>query len=153
MKQAKNLRNYVFLLFVLITTLSFKSQPYRENENLTVFVKNIRNDKGQVGFCLFNKSSGFPNHPEKAMRCSFVIAAGNTAEYTFTNIPFGTYAVCAFHDENNDKKINSNFIGIPKEGIGVSNNAKGHFGPPKFDDAKFNFTKAGQTVTISLTYL
>jgi uncharacterized protein (DUF2141 family) len=153
MKQAKNLRNYVFVLFILITNLSFKSQPSGENENLTVFVKNIRNDKGQIGFCLFNKSPGFPNHPEKAMRRSFVSVSGNAAEYTFTNIPFGTYAVCAFHDENNDQKINSNFIGIPKEGIGVSNNAKGHFGPPKFDDAKFNFSHANQKILITLTYL
>jgi uncharacterized protein (DUF2141 family) len=65
----------------------------------------------------------------------------------------GTYAISAFHDENNDKKVNSNFIGIPKEGIGVSNNAKGSFGPPKFDDAKFEFTQSDQSVGISLNYL
>lgn len=153
MQKAKNLRNYVLILFVLITNLSFKSQLYVANGNLTVFVKNIRNDKGQIGFCLFNKSLGFPNHTEKAMLCAFIKVKGNSAEYTFTNIPFGTYAVCVFHDENADKKINSNIIGIPKEGIGVSNKAKGHFGPPKFDDAKFNFSDTGQTITISLSYL
>jgi uncharacterized protein (DUF2141 family) len=64
-----------------------------------------------------------------------------------------TYAVCAFHDENSNKKIGTNWIGIPKEGIGVSNNAKGNFVPPKFDDAKFAFNKPEQTITISLKYL
>jgi uncharacterized protein (DUF2141 family) len=64
-----------------------------------------------------------------------------------------TYAAAAFHDENSDKKVNSNFIGIPKEGIGVSNNVKGRFGPLKFDDAKFTFSQPTQTITISLTYL
>jgi uncharacterized protein (DUF2141 family) len=42
---------------------------------------------------------------------------------------------------------------MPKEGIGVSNNAKGNFGPPKYDDAKFNFNKPEQTISISLSYL
>lgn len=153
MKKAKNLWNHLFVLFILITNLSFKSQPYWTNGNLTVFVKNIRSNKGQIGFCLFKTSLGFPKHPEKAIQRAFVKMDGNSAEYTFTNVPFGAYAVCVFHDENDDKKINTNFIGIPTEGVGVSNNAKGHFGPPNFEDAKFNFTTAGQTVTISLTYL
>ena len=76
-----------------------------------------------------------------------------STEYTFTNLKPGTYAAAAFHDENSDKKINSNLLGIPKEGIGVSNNVKGRFGPPKFDDAKFTFSQPTQTITIALTYL
>lgn len=153
MSVKRYLSNCVILLLILIAIFSFKSRSGQANGNLTVFVKNIRNTKGQIGFCLFKTGSGFPKHPEKAIQCAFVRINMSSAEHTFTNVPFGTYAVCAFHDENNDKKINANFFGIPTEGVGVSNNAKGHFGPPKFDDAKFNFTGPGQTVTISLTYL
>ena len=58
-----------------------------------------------------------------------------------------------FHDEDNNKQLNTNFVGMPKEGIGVSRNAKGHFGPPKYEDAKFELNKAGESMVISLKYL
>jgi len=153
MRKTNYLLNYMIFMLLLMSNFTLKGQANIANEKLIVSVKNIRSSKGQIGFCLFKTSLGFPKHPEKAIQRAFVKMDGNSAEYTFTNVPFGTYAVCVFHDENDDKKINTNFIGIPTEGVGVSNNVKGHFGPPKFDDAKFNFTKAGQTLTISLTYL
>ena len=150
----KYLLNCTISLFVLTSGFSLTSLSYNTNGNLTVLVKNIRNEKGQIGFCLYNSSSGFPKHPEKAKQCIFIKAEANSAVCTFTDIPLGNYAVCVFHDENNDHKINSNFIGIPTEGVGVSNNAKGHFGPPKFDDAKFDFTKFwAKPLLISLVYL
>jgi uncharacterized protein (DUF2141 family) len=151
--QAKNSLNYVFALFILINDTSFKSHTSPAKENLKVVVNNIRSSKGQIGFYLFNSKIGFPTHPENAILIAFVKANRISTAYTFPNIKMGTYAVCAFHDENIDKKIGKNWIGIPNEGIGISNNAKGNLGPPKFDDAKFIFNKPEQTITISLKYL
>jgi uncharacterized protein (DUF2141 family) len=152
MKQAKNLWTYVFMFF-LIANLSFKNQTSTIKGNLKVVVNNISSGKGQIGFYLFNSSNGFPNHPENAILIAWVKTNSISTEYTFTNIEMGTYAVCAFHDKNSDKKIGTNWIGIPNEGIGVSNNVKDRFGPPKFDDAKFAFNKSEQKITISLKYL
>ena len=152
MRTGNNSFTYLVLFLTAMSVFSFKSRD-TTNGSLRVSVENIRNNKGQIGFCLFNSSVGFPQKTEKAVQRAFVRIDGNSVEYTFTNVSPGTYAVCIFHDENSDKKINTNFIGIPTEGVGVSNNAKGHFGPPKFDDAKFSVTKSGQKITITLTYL
>jgi uncharacterized protein (DUF2141 family) len=129
------------------------SQTATRKGILKVTVIHIRNANGQIGFFLFNSGNGFPGHLEKAIASAFIKTNIASTEYTFSNVEMGTYAMCVFHDENSDKKINSNFLGMPKEGIGVSNNAKGHFGPPKFDDAKFILNKPEQTITISLSYL
>ena len=153
MKIIINLRHLLLGTRILLITLSFTNQPSAGTGNLTVIVKNIRNSKGQIGFSLYQSGDGFPNHPEKALIFVFIKVNPNLTEYTFKDIKAGTYAAAAFHDENSDKKVNSNFLGIPKEGIGVSNNVKGSFGPPKFDDAKFTFNQPDQTITISLTYL
>jgi uncharacterized protein (DUF2141 family) len=144
---------YLVAAIIVISSLSATSQTQVKKGNLKVVVKNYRNTTGQVGFFLFNSENGFPGHTEKALLSGFVKTAGNSVEYTFTNLAMGTYAVYVYHDENNDKKLTTNFIGMPKEGIGVSNNAKGHFGPPKFIDAKFDFNKSEYTIMISLTYL
>ncbi|HTA27993.1 MAG TPA: DUF2141 domain-containing protein [Bacteroidia bacterium] len=153
MKSAGNLLKYILVLFFLIPAYSFTSQPTVKKGNLKVIVNKMRNSAGQIGFSLYNSDKGFPNHPENAISNVFVKNNGTSVEYTFTNIVMGTYAIAVFHDENSDKKINTNWLGIPKEGVGVSNNAKGSFGPPKFDDAKFDFNKPEQTITISLNYL
>ena len=55
----------------------------------------------------------------------------------FKNLPRGEYAVSFVHDENDNKKMDTNFLGIPKEDYGCSNNATGFMGPPKYEDAKF----------------
>ena len=142
----------IILLFVLTTSLSFKNQSPVNKGNLKVIVNKMSSDKGQIGFCLFNSSEGFP-HPEKAIQCVFVKTNINSTEYTFTNIEMGTYAVSVFHDENNNKKLDTNWIGLPSEGVGVSNNGKDDWGPPKYKNAKFVFNKPEQTITISLSYL
>jgi len=148
-----NFLKYLIILFILITSLSISSQTQSKKGNLKIVVNNIKSKTGQVGFFLFNSSDGFSSQTEKALISGYGKITGNSVEYTFMNLAFGTYAVYVFHDEDNNKKLNTNFIGMPKEGVGVSNNAKGHFGPPKYNDAKFNFNKSEQTFTISLTYL
>jgi uncharacterized protein (DUF2141 family) len=59
----------------------------------------------------------------------------------FKNLSVGIYAVSIFHDENNSDKLETGFMGIPKEDVACSNNAKGKMGPPKYVDAKFRITK------------
>ena len=51
-------------------------------------------------------------------------------------IPPGTYAIGVYIDENENEKLDTNFLGIPKEQYGFSNNAKA-FGIPKFEAASF----------------
>jgi uncharacterized protein (DUF2141 family) len=75
------------------------------------------------------------------------------AECNFTDIAAGDYAVSVFHDENSNGKLDRNFIGMPKEGVGASNDAKGHFGPPKFNDAQFTYSGGQKTLTIHIQYL
>ena len=144
---------YIIFLFIIFTGLSGSSLTQPKKGNLKVLVNNIKGNTGQLAFYLFNSDDGFPMKTGKALMQGFVKATGNTAEYAFTNLAAGTYAVFVFHDADNDKKLKTNFVGMPKEGMGVSNNAKGHFGPPDYDDAKFEFKNSGQVVTVALMYL
>ena len=75
------------------------------------------------------------------------------ASCIFDNAAPGKYAVSVFHDENSNGKMDTNFVGMPKEGVGASNNAKGHFGPPKFDAAAFHFSGGRLDLKITITYL
>jgi uncharacterized protein (DUF2141 family) len=71
----------------------------------------------------------------------------------FQGIAPGRYAVSVFHDENSNGKMDTNFIGIPKEGVGASNDAKGRFGPPKFEAAAFQYSGGRLELKVRLEYL
>ena len=68
----------------------------------------------------------------------------------FENVPYGTFAISSFHDKNDNGVLDTNFLGIPKEGIGSSNNAPARLGPPKWEDAKFAMNEKSIKQTIKL---
>jgi uncharacterized protein (DUF2141 family) len=70
----------------------------------------------------------------------------------FTDLPAGVYAVSVFHDENMNQKLDKNFVGVPKEGYGASNNPKKKMGPPSFEEAKFQLSGTEQSLEIKLMY-
>jgi uncharacterized protein (DUF2141 family) len=111
---------------------------------ITVDVSALRNAKGVVRCSLFASADGFPTNPARAlMSVNAPSIANGHATCTFDNVKPGTYAVGFLHDENGNGKMDTNFLGMPSEGYGASNNARGSMGPPKFEDAKFNHE--GQT--------
>ena len=67
------------------------------------------------------------------------------------SLPPGNYAISIFYDKNNNGELDSNFIGIPKEPVALSNNAKAKFGPPKYKDAVFALGEEGLTQRIAIT--
>jgi uncharacterized protein (DUF2141 family) len=66
-------------------------------------------------------------------------------------MPPGTYAVAVVHDEDGDGRLDARFLGIPKEGIGASNDAQGRFGPARFDAARFALAR-DQAIDVTLVY-
>ena len=70
--------------------------------------------------------------------------------FTFEGLESGMYAVSLFHDENDNGKLDANFMGIPREPYAFSNNAKGFFGPPTFQDCQFEVVQGTKEIVISL---
>ncbi len=94
-------------------------------------------------------AADFPTREDKALTRT-VIATGDKTELSLPNIASGEYAVVVFADVNGNGKLDSNFIGIPKEPVAVSRDAKGKFGPPKFADAAFKVGEGITTQTINI---
>ena len=68
------------------------------------------------------------------------------------NLPEGTYAIALFVDANENLKIDKNFLGIPKEQYGFSNNAMGKLSGPSFEQAKFQ-VKGSAAKNLSLIHI
>jgi uncharacterized protein (DUF2141 family) len=79
-------------------------------------------------------------------------AASGEAQVVVRGIDPGVYAVQAFHDQNDNFDLDRNFLGLPKEGMGFSNDAPMRFGPPSFDDAAIEISAAGAATRLRLRY-
>lgn len=114
-----------------------------------VEVTGVRNARGRVhvGLCpraLFTKGD-----------CPYegsAPATPGTTIVTLPAVPPGDYGAQAFHDENNNDKVDQNFLGIPKEGVGFSRNAPIRLGPPKWAAAVFSHGSQPQVIRFALRY-
>ena len=82
----------------------------------------------------------------------FIKVRDKQARCDFEDIPPGTYALAVVHDENMNGKLDTNLLGIPKEGYGFSNDAKALLGAPSFSAASFPYDGQNLELTISLNY-
>ena len=120
------------LMIFTLVMIGISASPLFAQRKLEVTVKNIKEVKGTVRVALYNNEKDFL---EKFVQGKIVKVAGKEAKVVFENLQPGTYAISAFHDENDNEKLDSGFMGIPTEPYGFSNDAKGTFGPPSFDKA------------------
>ena len=116
---------------------------------LTIKVGNVRNDKGTMHIDICPEPYFLKDD------CPYVADAPARQGMTIVvarNLPAGRYAVQAFHDENDNKKVDRALFGIPKEGVGFSNDAPIRLSPPKWSAAMFTFDGGARTITLNMRY-
>ena len=134
---------FAFALFV-------SSTVFAKGGTITARVATFKPAKGLMLCRLYASAQGFPGGKGFAAE-QWVTITGETASCVFHDIAPGTYAVSLFHDANSNKRLDLNFIGIPKEGVGISNNRFRTMAPPRFDDAKF-VLETDATIDIKIKY-
>lgn len=114
-----------------------------------VEVENVRDDRGQVRVALCARSEFLSKH----CRLEAVAkASSGTVQVTFNAVAEGKYAVQAWHDENGTGKLDQDILGIPREGVGFSNDPPLLFGPPSFGSAAFAVEQKEVCASLRLHY-
>lgn len=140
------------LLVGAVLPLAIAAQPKTETR-LTVDVHLTQHAHGELGYLVFVSPSGFPGDRDKALRHGFLPIPSNAQHLRIdTELPPGICAVTVYEDLNSNHKLDHNFIGIPREPVGVSNNPPSRFGPPRFSECSFHLTGTAQTITITLVH-
>lgn len=101
---------------------------------------------------LYGSEAGFPTDRSRALREVVAPIKGGRAVVELADLPFGTYAIGCVHDENGNGKLDTNWLGIPREGVCASNDARGHRGPPRWNEARFGFGADGSPLQIHVRY-
>jgi uncharacterized protein (DUF2141 family) len=107
---------------------------------IRVSVTHAKSDTGQIGCGLYSSAEGFPMNNSFATQLWRTPLEGN-ASCHFRDLPAGTYALACVHDKNMNGKTDTNFLGIPKERWGVSNDVRPRLRAPKWEEAQFELSQ------------
>jgi uncharacterized protein (DUF2141 family) len=121
-------------IITFITSLILISNSAFSQINLTIEISGIKNSTGKIMLQLFDENEKVIKEEAGEIREKITL-------FTIQSLKPGKYAVRYFHDENLNGKMDTNLVGIPKEGYGFSNNATGKFGPPPFEKWLFEITE------------
>ena len=113
---------------------------------LVIQITGVRSSDGFVRVAVYDARDQFPGG--RTVAGLDARAHQGTTVVDLGDLPAGQYAFAFYHDEDGDGQFGRNFVGLPTEGFGFSNDALVVLGPPSFDDAAF--AVAGE-VTLSAT--
>ena len=116
----------ILAIYILLTPVLFLSAQ----SSLTVEIVGLESNKGKVIVALLDKH-------EEDVRDQSCLITDHKCTLTFNDVKHDQYAIRFFHDENLNEELDTNFLGIPKEGFGFSNDAMGKFGPKDFSEWLF----------------
>ena len=121
-----------------------KSSAQNNFYSLEVHINGLKSNKGKVLLKLSDNKNKLTN--KKSAKIN-----NKSCTLIFINLKEGKYLFSYFHDENSNNKLDSNWLGIPSEGYGFSNNALSKFGYPSIKDRLFIINK-NTTITLTISY-
>ena len=139
----------MFTLFVLLIANTW-SAASESTGNLIVNISGFPSSDGFAMVALNNSKESYKGGEDTAVAKTKTMVVDQKVQVIFTNLPYGSYGVSIYHDENSNGEMDKNMMGIPKEAYGFSNNAKGFFGKPDYKDVKFDLNSAEIQIVIKL---
>jgi uncharacterized protein (DUF2141 family) len=144
---------YQIAVFAALSIAALGSQAESKTTTIKVDVEKIKNATGMMACALFNGADGFPDVQAKSFQYVYVSINSGVASCEFKDVAAGTYAVSVFHDENNNKKLDKIFVGMPLEGYGVSNNIRHMMSAPGFKESSFQLNgEVDKNIKIRMGY-
>lgn len=138
-------------ILIMLALMMMVNLAKGQNSNLTLKVIGMEQVKGDMCIALYATEQDYKDSKNQVFGECIPFSTTNF-EYVIKELPLGKYVVSLFHDIDSNEELNTNWIGMPKESFGFSNDAKGKMGPPKFEDASFEL-KEDMEMTINLITL
>jgi len=137
------------LLWVSLSIMMGTQLLGQEKQELTIEISNIKSIKGSMMLAIYDSADTFLGR-QVVKGLTIPVTQKGKMQFVVKDLPLGTYAFSIYHDENDNRVLDTNLMRFPREPYGFSNKAKGRFGPPSFKRAKIRFETNAQVVDIAL---
>jgi uncharacterized protein (DUF2141 family) len=139
----------LFLISGMLCGLASSARAQSEQNLIHATLVDLPNNTGRIGCIIFNSPDGFPRDHAKATAQARAPIANQAGTCDFKGLPPGTYAIASFHDEFETGKMETNFLGMPQEVYGFSNDARpSALTPPPFSACAFTYSGGVMNITM-----
>ena len=144
----------ITILIIAIASIHQFSIGQSDGKKGTIRIElhNLEHSNGLILLAMIDNADAYPTKGDQAILTKRYPINSRPLVIELKDIAHGTYAISIVHDENGNGKLDANWIGIPNEGLGASNDAKGVMGPPSFEDAAFTLNFAIKKLDIHVSY-
>ena len=141
----------VFHLSLCLMFFGVNSEELKlQSSDQKILVTNIKSKNGRLLIGWYNSEKSFNEKNNPVYKKIVDVGKQSEISVVFENIPPGKYAVSMFLDENGNSKMDTNFMGIPKEQYGFSNNVLPATRAANFKEASFDVTEKLREISIRL---
>ncbi len=143
--------------------LAFLLASPAQAAELRLTINGVHSDSGELLIGLYDNSDGFLGAISRASKSGLMADGGRlvgvsiraksgTQSTVFTQLRPGRYAAIVIHDENDDGRLDTNAMGVPTEGYGFSNDARGFLSAPSFEAAAIAVGDGDVSAAVDLSY-
>ena len=140
------------VLIIILISMSVLSQTLDTKNSigrLEIIITGFSNNDGDCWFALDNSEEVYESE-DTVWIGKILPIENNQVIVVIDSLEYGEYAVKVFHDENKNGELDTDFLGIPDEDYGFSNNVSSWFGPPSWKRAKFLFDQQEMIIKIDV---
>jgi len=120
--------------------------------SVSIEVQGVRSGKGTLVAVLYGDDPGkFLKKGARIARERVPARPGSVTVCLAAPGP-GTYAAAVYHDENDNRRFDRSWTGLPREGFGVSNNPQLFLRAPNHAESAFEVRSGANVVKIDLRY-
>ena len=127
----------------------FVVMPYFlfSQHTISVNVYNVHSASGDIKAAIYGSDDAFLTY-DGAIKAGSASAQTGKVTLKIENLSKGEYALAVFHDENGNGKLDTNWLGFPKEKVAFSKGKMRSFGPPRYEDCTFTITSDYEIDTV-----
>ncbi len=146
--------NKTVLIALLFTALGIPGLFAQADSlaTLEITFTGIRNNKGLMVIGINDSPKGWPRNPIMYYTWDKTGLHKGSLTVKADGLKYGTYAISVLDDENSNMEMD-NFVGIPQEGYGFSNDVKKRMSAPSFEECSFKVDKASKKISIEISYM
>lgn len=147
----------VFVITLLLGCSTAPREARAQNDDgrraaVTVSISGFENDDGVARVVLYDAEGSFPRPKGSARASSVERIKDGQVQASFADIPLGEYVVLVLHDANNNDELDTNFLGMPEEGYGISKNRFTSMGAPGYEEGVFRLGPEGSSLKLEMRY-
>lgn len=131
-----------------VLTLALSVNALATAGTLEIEITDIRSTEGQLMVAVHGSAEGWDGKAPP-VAAQLHAPTGDSAVLSFEGLAPGSYAVQVMHDQNGNGELDSNFMGMPIEGYGFSNNPE-VMRKATFEEARIELVEGGTRIQLRL---